>query len=227
MDWTASPGQPRPVEQDAFRLLAVLHAFGIHSADAPPYLVGESLLRRLDQLVREPVTLAHVLTDRISRHPDGPAVRGRYVRRVRRLIYGVGKRRPAPAGRPLYPFNPPAWERWDDTLAFLTCRGLLTVRSDDGGEDGTGPRVLYGLTARGVEQLVAAESVLAPYRERCQLLDELLVGSLLGEGDPEHHLERYLESLGRRLARFRHDEQLSPADDLFGQLFQNTFGEPL
>ncbi len=253
-------GRHRPVEQDALRVLTVVHQLGEQpSADGAPagrrWLIDtESHLQHLDHLARHPIDLAYVLLDQIrSRDSElEPGLRA-LAGRVRRLLDAPrrGHHRP----NLLRPFDPGSWQRWDDALALLGCRGLLRVEllptateaaavgatptamapaGDRNGPRRAGPlndgELRYLVTARGarwlVESVYGRQPSLAPYRERCDLLRNLLPDRLL-RPHSRAALSTYLREFSRRLDTFSSDDQIQPEDDLLSRLFQATFSEVL
>ncbi len=132
MDWTPMIGRYRPVEQDALRVLTVVHQLGERPAAATPgserrWLIDtESQLQHLDHLVRHPIDLTYVVFDQVrSRGSELEAHLGDLARRVRRILGASRRGRHRPSL--LRPFDPGSWQRWDDALALLSCRGLLRV----------------------------------------------------------------------------------------------------
>ncbi len=255
MDWTPMIGRYRPVEQDALRILTVVHQLG--ERPAAPFSAGsehrwlidtESQLQHLDHLVRHPIDLAYVLMDQVRSR--GSELESRLVDlapRVRRIL-GVsrrGRHRPSL----LRPFDPGSWQRWDDVLALLSCRGLLrveplpietsSVETLPAGERSHGARndgpqyvgeLRYVVTAEGarwlVESVYAQQPSLVPYRERCELLHAVLPDHLLRPRS-RANLGAYLRETSRRLDTISSDEQIRPEDDLLSRLFQATFSEAL
>lgn len=235
MDWTPVIGRHRPLQQDALRILIVVHQLGrpsrtvgIHSS-----VETEGHLQSLDHLVREPVDLAYVVMDQFSQQTALRDRRAGLARKVRGLLTAQdprpirGSRRDRGLRRSrLEPFDPGTWERWDDVLAFLGCRGLLRVRPLP-----ETPRELgYLLTNGGAtlleEKIYPVHPTASLYVERCRLLREVVFSqheSYLGRAA----LHSYLREVGQRLERYRRDEQISIEEDLLNHLFQATFGEPL
>ena len=253
MDWTQIIGRYRPVEQDAVRVLTVIHQLGRQPADIDRWFIDtESQLQNLDHLVRHPIDLAYLVIDQVrSRGTELEASLGDLARDIRQLLATPRRRRHRPSR--LRPFDPGSWQRWDDILAVLGCRGLLRVEplpvppssiavpSVDHGDLFTeqGRELRYRLTADGARWLT--ESVYpsqgdrktphivasgSPYRERCELLRAVLPDHLLR---PRSHatLGAYLQETALRLDSYRRDEQIQLEDDLLGCLFQSTFAEEL
>lgn len=223
MEWPPWIGRRRPLEEDALRILTVVHQLGrpVRAAGFSSRLDGESRLQHLDHLVRHPVDLAFALMLSVaSTDRRRPAA----AREVRSLL-------PVPPGDPnrpraltLHRFDHGSWERWDDVWAYLGCRSLLRVRPD-----GEPPSDLaYLLTdeaAAHLESLYLSEKGLAPYVERCRIL-----GKHLPRPDREPMdgaLDLDLPGLARRLDAYRREERLAAEEDLLSRLFQTTFGEPL
>ncbi len=235
MDWTPVIGRHRPLQQDALRILIVVHqlgrrsrAAGIHSS-----VETESHLQSLDHLVREPVDLAYVVMDQFSQQRELRDRRAGLARKVRGLLTPQDPRPVRSARRDREqrrsrrePFDPGAWERWDDVLAFLGCRGLLRVQPLP-----EKPRELaYLLTTGGArlleEKIYPAHPTASPYVERCRLLSETVFRqreSHLGGAA----LHNDLREVGQRIEIYRRDEQISIEEDLLNHLFQATFGESL
>ncbi len=246
-------GRNRPVEQDAVRVLTVVHQLG--EASDPPagegrwFIDTESQLQHLDHLVRHPIDLAYVLMDQARSSLDrwhasgatGTELDARtadLAGRVRQLLGAASLRRGAnrkPRGRHrpslLRPFDPESWQRWDDVLALLGCRGLLCVEPLPDGDQGTG-ELRYRVTSEGSRWL--RDSIYPQqdgqaggiWRQRCDLLRAVLPARLLR---PRSHatLGPYLQDTARRLDAYSSDEHIRPEDDLLGHLFQSTFAEEL
>ncbi len=242
-------GRSRPVEQDAARVLTVVHQLGEqHDGSTPAgewFIDTESQLQHLDHLVRHPIDLAYVLMDQVRSGLDDPRATaaeigtrlGELAGRVRRLLGAAsgktadGKRRKRHRPSLLRPFETGSWQRWDDVLAVLGCRGLLRVEPAPG--DGGGGELRYRLTTGGARWL--RESVYprqnevnstSTTRERCELLRDVLPARLLSPR-PDDLLGPYLHDIAERLDTYRGDEQIRPEDDLLGRLFQSTFAEQL
>ena len=215
-------GNGRPVEQDALRILTIVHQLG-ERPDRRWFIDSEHLLRPLDHLVRHRIDLAHVLMDQVRARPSQLAPRrAELARRVRQLLAAP----PQPHHRQavLRPFEPGPWERLDDVLAYLGCRGLLQVESLPS------HAVRFRLTDQADRWLrrsvYPAADGLAPCRERCALLRDVLDPDLLRpEGEPE--LDAYLQQIDRRLATLRREEQIPLEEDMLSRLFQISFLEPL
>lgn len=246
-------GRHRPVEQDAVRVLTVVYQLGEepdgHLADgrtAERFVDTESQLQHLDHLVNHPIDLAYVLMDQArSGFPPSDASEaevdarfGKLARRIRRLLDTTSSRKRSRGKarqryRPslLRPFEIGSWQRWDDVLAVLSCRGLLRVEPVPGEHDGA---LRYRLTFEGARWLKESvygplsfgEAASANWQERCELLREVLPDRLLSP-HTGFVLGHYLEELAARLDAYRDDEQVRPEDDLLGSLFQSTFAEPL
>ncbi len=229
MDTASTHGPPRPIEQDALRILTVVHQLGEPGTtpEVRAAVDGERRLQALDHLVREPLDLAYVLMDRVAASPGGAARRAAVAELVRRLVdlpsgerrrgeHRHGKRR---RRAELHRFRPASWQRFDDALAFLGCRGLLRVEPLAGHRD-----LRYLLTERGAEQLERRiypnETSLKPYLERCKMVRELVA-----DGDSD--LARTLRRVGERLEAYRGKEQIAIEDDLFERRFQSTLRETL
>lgn len=231
METNPSNGRPRTVELDAFRLAILVHTLGEPGeGDVVARLEGERLAQQLDHLVRDPVALAFVVTDRVRAEGKGPEGHDVPRRRVRQLVGDLVRRRGASVdlARPTHRFEPPTWHRWDNLLSVLTCRGMLHLEV---GSQGEHREVSYGLTALGARELarqVAQNPSLEAVRERCRLLGDALVQPLRQAGELEgESLSRALDDLRERLERFRRDEQIGLEHDLLAHFFQKTFGEPL
>ncbi len=228
-------GRYRPVEQDALRVLTVVHQLGERTADEPParwFIDTESQLRHLDHLVRHPIDLAYLLIDQLRTRPgrlEPPS--GDLAPRVRQLL--GAPRRGRHRAMLLRPFDRGSWHRLDDALALAACRGLLRVEplTVAEGEGAGAGELRYRLTGGAASWLRGSvyprQPGLAPYRERCELLREVLPESLLRPRSPEGGLGACLRSTAERLEDFRSDAQLRPEDDLLGRLFQSTFREML
>ncbi len=233
MDWTPIIGRYRPLEQDALRLLTIVHQLGEQPPEPPPaesrwFVDTESQLQHLDHLVRHPIDLAYVAIDQVrSRGAELEIHRADLARRLRRLLGAPQRGRHRP--HLLRPFDPGAWQRWDDALAILGCRGLLRVEPRPAGDSGAAD-LRYRLTAEGNRWLGQAvypeQELLAPLRERCELLRAMLPESLL-KPRPPASLAAYLLDTAERLESYRRDEQVRPEGDLLGRLFHSTFREAL
>ncbi len=236
MDWTPLIGRDRPAEQDAVRVLIVIHQLGEQPTEASAkrgwFIDTESQLQHLDHLVRHPIDLAYVLMDQIRSGLAGTTGTELEARasdlapRVRRLLGASRRGRHRPSL--LRPFDPGSWCRWDDVLALLCCRGLLRVKPIPNGAQAAG-ELRYRLTAAGAHWLrdaVYPQVADADWRERCDLLRAVLPDHLLR---PLSHatLGPYLHDTARRLDAYRNDEHVRPEDDLLGRLFQSTFAEEL
>ncbi len=248
-------GRYRPIEQDALRILTLVHQLGERPAARSPaetrwFIDTESQLQHLDHLIRHPIDLAYVVIDQVrSRGPELETDRRELPGRLRLLLGAPqgGRYRP----HLLRPFDPGAWQRWDDVLAFLGCRGMLRVEpmsaesrpsaGDSRQEEGLGQRALpqaevfgadlrYRLTAEGVRWLepsvYPAHASSAAWRERCDLLRAVLPAHLL-QPPSQPALAAYLGEIEQRLDTYLRDEQIRPEDDPLGRLFQTTFREPL
>jgi hypothetical protein len=222
MDWTLILGRARPIEQDALRLLTLVHQLGTPPLETEfrAVLVGEELLLALDHLVRHPGILAFVLIDQLGQRPAPEPRQNNLIRRVGDLL---GQRETAMER--VRGLQTGAWERWDDALAFLSCRGLLRVRPQV--LEGRRPELSYWLpetTAQELEEVIyLAEPTLLPIRERCRLLAE----GLLKEGvttSPDAMRLPDLGALAARIEAFHHSEQIDPEDDTLKRLFHSTFG---
>ncbi len=216
-------GHKSPVAHDALRVLTIVHQLGAQP-DGRWYIDTERQLQHLDHLVRNPASLAYVLMDQVrSRElserdtpPDLPA-------RIRQLL---GLSRPTRHRRLIaYSFESSTWKRWDDILAYLSCRDLLTVSLSAPDES---RYELTEQTANWLETTVTSSSSgsagRTPARQRCALLNATLPRQLLINPG---HLTSYLEDAGSRLAAYQVAEQLDVEDDLIAHLFQATFLEPL
>ncbi len=230
MDRTPITGHRRPVEEDAVRVLTVVHQLGEQPADPAAgahqwFVDTESQLQYFDHLVRHPIDLAYVLIDQVrSRGSELEARLADLARQVRQLLGATRRRRHRPSL--LRPFDPGSWHRWDDALALLGCRGLLRVEPlPDARQPG---ELRYRLTDRGARWLGEAVYPQDPggWRERCGLLRVVLPAALLRPPSPGT-LGSYLRDTARRLDAYRGDEQIRPEDDLLGSLFLSTFAEEL
>ena len=224
MDWTPWIGRHRPIEDDALRILAVVHQLGEPSPEAGfnAFVSGERHLQWLDHLVRRPIDLAFVL---IAGHDPatagGPKRPAALPRDVRRLVAGERALQRL-AGERLHRFQGGAWERWDDVWTFLGCRQLAEVRA--GGEPALD--LEYWLSDHGVrhlEGLYASTTDFEPYRERCRVIQRHLADGTGGPAD----LETITRVASHRLDDFRLEEQLTPEDDLLSRFFHRIFGEHL
>ncbi len=245
MDWTPMIGRYRPLEQDALRVLTIVHRLGEQPATPPAEpewrIDSESQLQHLDHLVRHPIDLAYVLIDQVrSRGAELAIPRADLARRLRRLLGAPrsGRHRP----HLLRPFDAGSWQRWDDVLAFAGCRGLLRVEPISAGKRpsagdsrqeeglGAGIHLRYRLTAEGARWLGQAVypggERLTSLRERCELLRTVLPDDLLRPRS-QAALAASLRATGERLEDYRRDEQIRPEDDLLGRLFRSTFREAL
>ncbi len=260
-------GRHRPVEQDAVRVLTVVDQLGRGAerpftwddartsdrSDSDRFVDTESQLQHLDHLVRHPIDLAYVLMDQVrsgldhsvEAETDVDARFGELARRTRRLLGTTSSRKQTPGRhRPslLRPFETGSWQRWDDVLAVLSCRGLLRVETLPGEQAG---ELRYRLTSAGARWLQESvysrlndhktglqgsnarqEQGSVTWRERCELLRDVLPTRLLSPRSG-NALGHYLDDLARRLDSYREDEQIRPEDDLLGSLFQSTFAEQL
>ena len=215
MDSTSTQGLARSTEQDALRLLAVVHHLGdpVEESGVHSVLVGEERLLAYDHLSRHPGTLALLLLDRAARDPH--EIPSRLVDGLRDLI----------AGRDTLDLDlrtlllPVRWERRDDALAYLGCRALLRVRPWP--EEGEPPRLSYWLPDRVAEslddQIYPAEPALEAIRRRCRLMADYL----------PTEVEIDLSGTRQRFETFRQEEQLDLEDDLLASFFQSIFGEAL
>ena len=231
MDWTPITGRHRPVEQDAVRVLTVVHQLGEQPAETPAgkrrwYVDTESQLQHLDHLVRHPIDLAYVLMDQVrSRGVELEARLADLARRVRQLLGARRRKRHRP--HLLRPFDPGSWHRWDDALALLGCRGLLRVEAR--ADAPAAGALRYRVTDRGARWLgdvLYPQGGQADCLERCALLRDALPVSLL-RPQSNGALGRYLGETAQRLDAYRGDEQIRPGDDLLGRLFFSTFAEKL
>lgn len=215
-------GRRRPVEQDALRILTIVHQLGWRPAGerGPRRCIDtENQLLALDHLVRRPVDLAYVLLLEARARPEPEP---QLARRVRHLVGATPTRRRRAS---LRSFERASWVRCDDALALLGCRALLRVEVLP-----AVPDLRYLLTARGAAWLEetanpAADS-LAPIRERCRMLRRSLPAAVL-ERRGDTSLETYLRRTGRRLAALRQEEQIHLEDDLVGHLFEEVFHQRL
>jgi len=242
MDRTPWNGRRRPVEQDALRLLAVVHHLGEPAAEAGyrSRVAGEGRLQRLDHLVRHPADLAFVVLDRLDRCDGLTRYRDELVPALRRLLPAVEPGDPEPveeelAGGRLHRFHPVAWERRDDALAYLGCRDLLRVRPlpESAGELGY---LLPEGAAEWLETEVypsAADPAegLGRLVERCRLLARVL-GGTDGIDDPDAppdpevaDLAGYLRRVDHRLEDFRREERVPFEEDLLSRFFRHVVGE--
>ncbi len=237
MDWTPIIGRNRPVEHDAVRVLTVVHQLGEQSDERATrslrwFIDTESQLQHLDHLVRHPIDLAYVLMDQVrSRDADFEVRLTDLARRVRQLLGAPRRGRHRPSL--LRPFDSGSWHRWDDSLALLGCRGLLRVEPLPGHDRAAG-ELRYRVTSGGARWL--QDSVYpqqgdpatpgTSYRERCQLLRDVLPAGLLRPRAQET-LAPYLRQTAERLDGYRDDEQIRVEGDLLGRLFQSTFAEDL
>ncbi len=215
-------GRGRPVEQDALRILTIIHQLGEH-AEGAWWIDFESQLRSLDHLVRHEVDLAYVVMDQVRAVDSGPGSRRtELAKRVRQLLRSSGSSPIRPAA--LRPLGSGSWERLDDVLAFLTCRELLRV------EPLAVPGTRYRLTTRAdlwLRQSVYPDAAhRATSRQRCALLRDILPADLLRPPDGPA-LESYLQQAGERLDDLRLEEQIRLEEDMLSRLFQIVFLESL
>ena len=218
MDWSTLIGRPRPMAQDALRILTVVHQLGepVQRSGIWTVITGESRLQHLEHLVRRPEDLAFVLLNRGPLVPGFAERRGDLIRRLGRLLSADSDSRHRGPRR----FRSGSWERWDDILAFLGCRDLLRVRSL---RDGS-PRLGYYLTEAGAEYLEGAiypfDPEVAGYRERCRLIWDFLGPELA----PDRDLASTLQEVARRLESYCIQEQVVAEDDLLNHYCQSTLG---
>lgn len=231
METKPTPRRPHTLELDALRLAILVHTLGEPGeGDVVARIEGESLAQQLDHLVRDPVALAFVVTDRVRAEGQGAEGHDVLRRRVRQLVGDLARRRGASVdlARPSHRFERPSWQRWDGMLSVLTCRGMLHLGVRRQGERHD---VTYGLTSRGARELarrIGQNPSLEALRERCRLLGDALVQPLRSAGELEGEtLRQALDDLQQRLEQLRSDEQLGLEDDLLAHFFQKTFGEPL
>ncbi len=227
MDSTPIMGRYRPVEQDAVRVLTVVHQLGEQPADPRRWFIDtEGQLQQLDHLVRHPIDLAYVLIDQVrSRGVELEARLSDLARRMRQLLGATRRGRHRPSL--LRPFDPGSWRRWDDMLALLGCRGLMRIEPLTDAQ--TTGELRYRLTDRGARWLgdsLPLQGALEDCRERCRLLRVVLPACLLR---PRSHgaLGRYLRDTAQDLDAYRGDQQIRPEDDLLAGLFLSTFAEEL
>ena len=215
-------GLERPVEQDALRILTIVHQLGERSAN-DWYIDFEAQLQSLDHLVRHPIDLAHVVIDQFhARQPELTPQRADIAGRTRQLL--ARPKQPRHRTATLKPFDPGSWQRLDDPLAYLACRELLQV------ETLPTHAVRFRLTPRADlwlrQSVYPVDENLVASRERCALLRNVLPAALLQPPD-EPALEDYLRQAGDRFNEIREEEQILPEEDLLGRLFQIAFLETL
>lgn len=221
MDWTPVIGRRRPVEQDALRILTVVHQLG-ERPNRRWFIDHESQLQHFDHLVRHPIDLAYVLIDQFRQRPELDPRRADVARRIRQLLDTPSL--PRRQRSLLRPFEPGSWKRWDDVLAYLDCRALMRTQllADRG--------LRYRLTGRGArwlqESVYPSHRGSGTYRERCELLRAVLPASLLQPATAAT-LGADSSAIGRRLDAYRDEEHVGPEDDLLGHIFQATFREAL
>lgn len=222
MDWTSILGRARPIEQDALRLLTLVHQLGTSAPEEEfrTVLVGEERLLALDHLMRNPGALAFVLIDQLGQRPAPRPRQADLIRRIRDLL---GQRGSQLVTGHAFPTG--AWERWDDALAFLVCRELLRVRPWRQGE--TGVELGYWLPEAAARQLEEAiypsEPTLATIRERSRLLADALLKTAVTAAPDATRLPA-LDVVAARIEAFRHSEQIDPEDDLLKRFFHFTLG---
>ena len=231
MDWTPIIGRRRPVEQDALRVLTVVHRLGRQPAEDRWSIDTESQLRHLDHLVRHPIDLAYTVMDQVRERPALADQRRALARQVREVCQPRSLDSPARRRRCLpRPFDPGLWQRWDDVLAYLGCRDLLRIELLPASE------LRYLLTRRGAQWLRSDDSspraqTDAPYgppswRRRCDLLRDALPSRLLRPPTGAALGDTLIE-IGRRLESIRQEEQIRLEEDLLANVFRTTFLEPL
>ena len=222
MDWTPILGRSRPIEQDALRLLTLVHQLGAPpvEGDVRAVLTGEGHLLAADHLVRHPATLAFVLLDHLGRPSSPEARRAELLRRIRSLLHDD-----ASHGTTQHHFHFNAWERFDDALAFLACRGLLQIRPVAGEPSTLAYRLPEAAAQRLEESIYPTEGSLEPIRERCRLLaDGLLKEHRLA--DPDVAKLPDLSAVAARIEGFRHREQIAPEDNLLERFFHAASAGP-
>lgn len=208
------------LERDALRLLTVLHQLG-REVEMPGFAValdGETHLLRLDHLVRHPLDLAYVVVDATSSAAPQQQRRRAAQRAVRRL-WSEGER--GVDRRFRHRFNPGSWERRDDALSLLVCRGLAVIRPSPEPESDLRYLLAEAAARRLETEIYPRQPTLAPILERCAVVRDFL--AYLDPGA----LAARLEQLAQRLGSLRREEQVPLEEDLLPRLFFEAFGEPL